>query len=148
MGEVRVTTLVTNAMDDSLARRGKIQPNEIRKHEVTAVVDTGAVRCVVPVDVVNRLGLELRGETTAEYADGRKEVVGLTEPVIFTLNHRSTVEEALVLGDEVLIGQTVLEKLDLFVDCAGQRLVPPGTCRCLGSLMQIWLRQKPLGASS
>jgi hypothetical protein len=33
-------------------------------------------------------------------------------------------EEALVLGDEVLIGQTVLEKPDLFVDCQGQRLVP------------------------
>jgi hypothetical protein len=33
-------------------------------------------------------------------------------------------EEALVLGDEVLIGQTVLEKLDLLVDCAKQKLVP------------------------
>ena len=33
-------------------------------------------------------------------------------------------EEALLLGDEVLIGQTVLEKLDLFVDTQGQCLVP------------------------
>ena len=30
----------------------------------------------------------------------------------------------LVLGDEILIGQTVLEKLDLYLDCAGRRLVP------------------------
>lgn len=37
---------------------------------------------------------------------------------------RDTMEEALVLGDEVLIGQTVLEKLDLLADCARQRLVP------------------------
>ena len=37
---------------------------------------------------------------------------------------RDTLEEALVLGDEVLIGHTVLEKLDLLVDCQGQRLVP------------------------
>lgn len=124
MGEVKVQTLLTNAIDDGLARRKIIQPSEIRKQEVTALVDTGAVRCVIPIDVVNQLGIELRGETTAEYADGRKEVVGLTEPVIFTLNKRSTAEEALVLGDEVLIGQTVLEKLDLFVDCAGQRVVP------------------------
>jgi len=29
-----------------------------------------------------------------------------------------------VLGDEVLIGQTVLEKMDLLVDCARQKLVP------------------------
>jgi hypothetical protein len=32
-------------------------------------------------------------------------------------------EEALVRGDEVSIGQTVLEKLDLLADCANRRLV-------------------------
>ena len=37
---------------------------------------------------------------------------------------RDTLEEAMVLGDEVLIGQTVLEKLDLLADCANQRLIP------------------------
>jgi len=37
---------------------------------------------------------------------------------------RDTSEEAMVLGDEVLIGQTVLEKLDLLVDCRNQRVVP------------------------
>jgi hypothetical protein len=30
----------------------------------------------------------------------------------------------MVIGDEVLIGQTVLEKMDLFVDCTGKRLIP------------------------
>ena len=28
------------------------------------------------------------------------------------------------LGDEVILGQTVLEKLDVLADCARQRLVP------------------------
>jgi hypothetical protein len=37
---------------------------------------------------------------------------------------RRTTEEALVLGDELLIGQTALEKLDLLPDCQRQRLVP------------------------
>ena len=37
---------------------------------------------------------------------------------------RETLEEALILGDEVLIGQTVLEKLDLWIDCMNQKLVP------------------------
>jgi hypothetical protein len=40
-----------------------------------------------------------------------------------TVMGRDTLEEALVLGDEVLIGQTVLEKLDLLADCANRRLV-------------------------
>jgi hypothetical protein len=30
----------------------------------------------------------------------------------------------MVLGDEVLTGQTTLEKLDLCMDCVNQRLVP------------------------
>ena len=30
----------------------------------------------------------------------------------------------MVLGDEALIGQTALEKLDLFVDWVNRRLVP------------------------
>jgi hypothetical protein len=60
----------------------------------------------------------------AEYADGRHDQVGLTEPIIFDWQGRDTEDAALVLGDEVLIGQTVLEKLDLLADCANNRLVP------------------------
>ena len=59
-----------------------------------------------------------------EYADGRKEAVGMAEAIRFELMHRRSSDDALVLGDEVLIGQTLLEKMDLLVHCAGQRLVP------------------------
>jgi hypothetical protein len=37
---------------------------------------------------------------------------------------RMTVEDALVLGDQILLGVTVLEKLDLLVDCSRQLLIP------------------------
>lgn len=50
--------------------------------------------------------------------------VDVTGPIVFELLGRGTLEEALVLGDEVLIGQTVLEKLDLLPDCQGRRLIP------------------------
>jgi clan AA aspartic protease len=124
MGEVRTQVLILNATDEALARRGQIAQEQIRSYEADALVDTGAVRCVLPTHIVQQLGLGIRGQRMAEYADGRKEAVGVTESVIFNINGRDTLEEALVLGDEVLIGQTVLEKLDLQVDCAGQRLVP------------------------
>ncbi|HAG09255.1 MAG TPA: clan AA aspartic protease [Desulfotomaculum sp.] len=97
---------------------------EIRTYFANALVDTGAVRSVLPPYVVERLGLAIRGQRVAEYADGRKETVGVTEPLIIEIEGRDTLEEALVLGDEVIIGQTVLEKLGLFVDCINQRLVP------------------------
>jgi len=74
--------------------------------------------------VVQQLGLQIRGQRVAEYADGRRDIVDVTEPLIIELEHRDTLDEALVLGDEVLIGQTVLEKLDLLVDCVAERLVP------------------------
>ena len=124
MGEVRTQTTLTNAIDEALARRGQLPQGQIRKYEADAVVDASMVRSTLPTHVVQQLGLTIRGQRVAEYADGRKESVGVTGPVIFSIDGRDTLEEALVLGDEVLIGQTVLEKLDLHVDTLGKRLIP------------------------
>ncbi len=124
MGEVRVKAKLTNAIDEALVRRGMLKPEQVRSYEADALVDTGAVRVALPVQVVQRLGLTIRGQRVAEYADGRKDIVDVTEPLIIEIEGRDTLEEALVLGDEVLIGQTVLEKLDLFVDCVNRRLIP------------------------
>lgn len=124
MGEVRVKAKLTNAVDEALVRRGLLTPQQVRTYEADALVDTGAVRTVLPQHVADSLGLAMRGQRVVEYADGRKEAVHVTEPLVIDLQGRDTLEEALVLGDEMLIGQTVLEKLDLFVDCQRQRLVP------------------------
>jgi hypothetical protein len=48
----------------------------------------------------------------------------MAEGVRFEIMDRSSSDDAFVLGDEVLIGQTILEKMDLLVDCARQQLVP------------------------
>jgi len=124
MGEVRTQVKLTNAIDEALARRGQLPADRVRVYETRALVDTGAVRSVLPVHVVQQLGLEIRGQRVAEYADGRREAVGVTEALVIEIEGRDTLEEALVLGDEVIIGQTVLEKLDLFVDPINQRVVP------------------------
>ena len=52
------------------------------------------------------------------------EDVDVTEMVGMTLLVVRTTEETLVLGSEVLIGQTVLESLDLRVDCTNHRVIP------------------------
>jgi len=124
MGEVRVTVRLTSALDEMLHRRKQLSRFEVRTYEAEALVDTEAVRTVVPPAVVEKLGLEIRGQRVAEYADGRKDSVGITEPIVVDLLGRDTLDEALVPGDEVLIGQTVLEKLDLLVDRANRRLIP------------------------
>jgi predicted aspartyl protease len=124
VGEIRVKVKLTNATDEANARSGLIDFLAIRSMQVEGVVDTGAVRSVLPPHVVEQLGLQIRPQTVARCADDRSESVGLTEGVLFECLTRETLEEALVLGTEVLIGHTVLEKLDLLADCAGQRLIP------------------------
>jgi clan AA aspartic protease len=124
VGEIRVRVSLTNALDESLNKRRKLKKSSVRRYQADALIDTGAVRCIIPVQVMERLGLMSRGNRVAEYADGRTESVPVTEPIIFEILGRDTLEEALVLGDEVLIGQTVLEKLDLLADCANQRVIP------------------------
>jgi clan AA aspartic protease len=124
MGEVRIQVRLTNAADESLARRGQLEPDQIRSVTVEALVDTGAVRCVIPDAVRKQLGLQSTFRRNALYADGRSEEVDVTEPVRLDLEGRPTYEDCLVLGDTVLIGQTALESTDLFVDCVSGRLVP------------------------
>ena len=83
MGEVRARVKLTNALDEALARRHQLAPDQVRVHEADA-----------------------------------------SQPFIAEIDGMDTLEEAMILGDEVILGQTVLEKLDLVVDCVGQRLIP------------------------
>ena len=124
MGEIRVKVKLRNLNDETQCRHGALRKEEIRTYEADAMVDTGAVRSVIPVHVLQQLGVGTRGTRVAEYADGRKDTVAISEGILFDILGRDTIEEALVLGDEVLIGQTVLEKLDLQADCTNRRLVP------------------------
>lgn len=124
MGEVRVKVQLRNTYDQMRARRGEIPTGEVRLVEADAVIDTGAVSSVVPAFVVSQLGVGTPKRRVAQYADGREEDVPVTEPIEITIHGRDVIVECMVLGDEVLIGQTVLEITDLLVDCANQQVVP------------------------
>lgn len=124
MGEVRIPVKLTNAVDEGLRRRKKLSAKNVRSLRSEALVDTVAMRTIIPAQVARQLGLAIHGKQIAEYADGRKETVAVTEPLWVNIAGRDTTDEALVLGNEILLGQTVLEKLDLLVDCANQRVIP------------------------
>ncbi len=124
MGEVKVRISLTNTVDDGLAHRGKLNAGEVRSVEVEAIVDTGAITCVLPPSVAEKLGLISVFKTDAVYADGRREEVDVSEPVLIEIQGRKVYEECLILGEEVLVGQTALEKTDLQVDCRSRTLRP------------------------
>jgi hypothetical protein len=124
MGEVRVKVTLTNAGDEALVRRGLLPADKVRYYEADALVDTEAVRSVLPIHVVQRLGLAIVGKARATYANDGGEDVDIAEAVGIDINGRRTTEETLVLGSEVLVGQTVLASLDLQVDCNNHRVIP------------------------
>ncbi len=124
MGEVRTRVRLFNNADANAAAEGKLSPDKVRLVEADAMVDTGAVRSCIPASLLQQLGIKPYDQVTIELADGRKSDVGIADGVRFEIMQRRSSDDALILGDEVLIGQTLLEKMDLLVDCTRQRLVP------------------------
>lgn len=124
MGEVAVKVKLINYRDYLAFRGGQMKEEQMRTLEADAVVDTGAVQLVLSPAVANQLGLTRLSTQMAQYADGRKEEVDVTEAVEIEIMGRRASEEALILGDEILIGQTVLDKTDLHVDCRARQLIP------------------------
>lgn len=124
MGQVHVRVLLTNYREAILARLGQFDATQVHQYETEALIDTGAVRSAMPAAVADRLGLMRLRRTDAQYADGRVEAVDMTEVFTIEMLGRQTETSAMVLGEHILIGVTVLEGLDLMVDCLRQRLVP------------------------
>ena len=123
MGEVKVSVKITNAVDLGMFRRNLMPREEIRSVTVEAVVDTGAVRSCIPVDLKEELGLETIRHINAQMANGQTESVELTDAAYIDILGRVATESFLVLGSEVLIGQTALESTDLLVDCNRQKVI-------------------------
>ena len=122
MGEVTVRVKLSNLIDIERAAAG--EQVSLRSVEVEAVVDTGAIRSVIPERVARALGLRIVPGRPVGLADGSVVVANRAQGLVLEILGRDTQEEALVLGDEVLIGQTTLEATDLVVDCGNRTVYP------------------------
>jgi len=125
MGEVKVEAELENAVDQELLRLGYIKAEQVRSAKVHMLVDSGAVMLVLPQDLVEVLGLrEVKAIVT--YADERKEERPIAGVVTVRIENRTTSLNCIVgpPNSEPLLGQVVLETLDLLVDCTQQKLVP------------------------
>lgn len=105
------------------SRRGLLPADEVRHFEADARVETGTFRSALPIHVVERLGLAILGKRSICDANDSGEV-DIAEGVGIDIEGRRTTEETLVLGAEVVIGQTVLASLDLLVDRTNHRVIP------------------------
>ena len=124
MGQVHVQVTLINYREAVLARLGQFPPEHVHRYETEALVDAGAMQCVIPPAVADRLGLLRLRRTGARFVNDQVEEVDVSE--IFTIEclGREAHEDAMIIGTHVLLGVTVLERMDLMVDTTRQRLVP------------------------
>ena len=124
-GEIRASVTLENRDDRGAVRLGLRGEADVRRTTVEGVVDTGAVSLVIPEEIATELGLQDWGTRTVVYADERREERPVTD-VTIEIGSLATRTEAIVgpAGSEVLIGQLVLEALDLIADCRNRTLAP------------------------
>ena len=93
--------------------------------EVRALVDTGATFMCVTEQMAQQLGFDT-AELSQQFvrtADGRQIKVPRIAPIEIAFENRTHVTEAVVLGDEALMGVIPMEAMDLLVDPRTQRLI-------------------------
>jgi clan AA aspartic protease len=93
--------------------------------EVNALVDTGATFMCVTEEIALQLGFDTTevSQQTVTFADGRQRKVPKIAPVEIAFANRSYVTEAVVLGDEPLMGVIPLEAMDLIINPQQQMLM-------------------------
>ena len=126
MGEIVVDVGLENVGDRELAKAGYLQEADVRHATVQAVADTGAVMLALPEDVVERLGVDVVGSVACAYADGRRGNRSVAGPLTVRIGDRSMPANCVVMpaGTDALVGQVVMEQLDLVADCATRTLGP------------------------
>ena len=123
---VKIDVELENFVDRALADQSNGNGVEVRSFKTQALVDTGAVMGMVPQDVVEHLGVPIKQTVVVSLADERKSEMSVAEGITIRIGDRSTTVPCLVgpPNREALIGQVVLEVLDLVVDCPGRRVLP------------------------
>ena len=126
MGEIVVEIELENSGDLDRVDAGELREADVRRVAIPAVADTGAMMLALPEDVVDRLGIRRRGSVDATYADGRRDELPVAGSLIVWIGGRSMSADCVVLprGADALIGQLVLEGLDLIADSLNRTLHP------------------------
>jgi clan AA aspartic protease len=82
---------------------------------VNALVDSGAVHLCIPQHVANQLRLPVLTRREVTVANGASEMVDYVGPIRVRFANRECLVDALVLGDQALLGAIPMEDMDLVI---------------------------------
>jgi len=124
MGHVYADILLENCTDAILAQQGDIPLESVRKMEVNAMVDSGAMSLTINDEIARQLGLTVQKRLEVVLADGSLRRCDYVGPVNIHFENRSACCRALVLpgADEILLGVIPLEEMDVIIDPIAQKL--------------------------
>ena len=125
MGLVYAEIDIISVDDIVLSRRGFLDESEIKRVNVTALVDSGAYMLSINENIKNQLDLPLIEKQFVTLADETTIEVEIVGPVEVRFENRRTTVDALVLpGDaEVLLGAIPMEDMDVLIDPRQRKLV-------------------------
>jgi predicted aspartyl protease len=94
--------------------------------EAEAVIDIGATMLVLPQNLVDELGLRKIREATVKYANNQRQRKSVYAGLLVEIKGRVGSFDVLAEeeGTELLVGQIVLEELDLVVEPRTRTLIP------------------------
>jgi hypothetical protein len=76
MQNIQIKVKLINSMDEMLINREWLNPNKLRVYEIEGFVDNDSVQTVVPMKVIELLGLRIRRQQIVKYPDGKEETIG------------------------------------------------------------------------
>ena len=126
MGKVVTKVWLRNNQDVTRLADGRIAVEQVRQQEQELIVDTGARAVGLPLPIIEQLGLPPTRKVTVTLSDGSRQERQLYGELRVQVGDRDDVFSCVAKpeGAPLLIGQIVLEALDLVVDCGQQRLIP------------------------
>ena len=97
-----------------------------REIELEAVIDTGATMLVLPQNVIDKLNLRKMREVKVRYANNKTEIKSIYGVVTVEMCGRAGEFNVLAEpeGAQPLVGQIILEQLDLIVDPSTRKVIP------------------------
>lgn len=115
-----------NESDHYLWMERELSRKKVRKAEVDAVVDTGAVMMLLPEELVEKLGLRRWGKVVVRLANEQRVELEKAGAIHLTIGDREMSASCLIgpPGSEPLVGQLVMEELDLIPDPNLKTLTP------------------------
>lgn len=129
MKKIYTKVKLTNYEDMVKEASGIITSSQIRAVEMEARVDTGSTHLSIPEDICDKIGLRKIWKTKVKYADGRWEEKYMGSVVLVEIkgiSNRTAIARPVIEppGTEILIGNPVLEDMDVFVNTKTGEIYP------------------------